>query len=952
MTNRTLILVFSLIFWSQMIAQPAQFYFGDLGKDQIAQMIPSTDGNFLATGSKMIDSQQQIWLLKVNKDGVVLWEKTFLPSDPDISGFGHSLTVLTNGQIIISAEERTKESFSAGLGIVIKTDANGDEIWTKTYSDIEAVFDAIPFGDSLLLVGWRDQTGASNIGFVMMVNEDGTQQWLKDVIISSKNKVRRIFPTDDGNFILLGRANVIGAGFAGIYLQKIDSNGTLIWQKTLDTGWREPNMYGDINYYNQPLGAVQMPDGTFWIVNPLTSLSDVLLLHFSEEGELLSQKKYGDPSLVEEPYGLTALPDGGWLITGESYNNSSKDDQVKGFAMQVDSNGLDLWRQYYGEGVVMNRLFSGVALDDGQLLMGGASTSTTGNGDSDGWLLRTDADGNALPWTITGQIIIDENNNCLADPGEQVAKGWFIEVTDTATQYVITDDQGQFQIRTGDGTMTLKAIKPQPSDIWQFCSDSQTMTSNSNNPVGQLTFLAQAIDGGCAHLEVGITQPDLMRCETSTFIVTVQNRGSGVSEENLLELVSDPEFTILSASEPYFQNGNIIEFDIDPMDSFQQKSIAIKVQLSCDVQVGATHEMVARILPGKCTPLWDGPRFTVQGFCGGDEVVFFLNNDGGGGSLAQSRYRVISDYLLHTDWTEVVLPEGGLPLSLSFPADGRSWRVELEQAPNFPTDSHPAAAIEGCGTGNNGLHAIAFRNAWRFDDGMPEVSAVLAPNTTGVPNRIAEACPGMSEHNFISNADWLEFTARVQNPFPTTVGSAIFRFSFSTNLDLSTFQVVASNGPVDMKMENQKFITTRMNGLQIEPGGMFMVRFRIRPIEGTLPDMWQDSYFSVNGDAYVDNHGPFPLIQGFNRYSVEIPSPEDIDNTYPPEILLYGGRDSEFGVNMTLAKDGNVFLIGDSQSYSDNSNTDGFIIKADTKGRAYWLKAIDLGDQGSNSFKG
>lgn len=194
MTNRTLILVFSLIFWSQMIAQPAQFYFGDLGKDQIAQMIPSTDGNFLATGSKMIDSQQQIWLLKVNKDGVVLWEKTFLPSDPDISGFGHSLTVLTNGQIIISAEERTKESFSAGLGIVIKTDANGDEIWTKTYSDIEAVFDAIPFGDSLLLVGWRDQTGASNIGFVMMVNEDGTQQWLKDVIISSKNKVRRIFP--------------------------------------------------------------------------------------------------------------------------------------------------------------------------------------------------------------------------------------------------------------------------------------------------------------------------------------------------------------------------------------------------------------------------------------------------------------------------------------------------------------------------------------------------------------------------------------------------------------------------------------------------------------------------------------------------------------------------------------------------------------------------------------
>ena len=106
-------------------------------------------------------------------------------------------------------------------------------------------------------------------------------------------------------------------------------------------------------------------------------------------------------------------------------------------------------------------------------------------------------------WTITGQIIIDETT--IAWPIEE--NKWQ-KAGSSSDRYRNTicdhDDQGQFQIRTGDGTMTLKAIKPQPSDIWQFCGDSQTMTSNSNNPVGQLTFLAQAIDGGCAHLEVGI----------------------------------------------------------------------------------------------------------------------------------------------------------------------------------------------------------------------------------------------------------------------------------------------------------------------------------------------------------------------------------------------------------------------------------------------------------------
>ena len=83
---------------------------------------------------------------------------------------------------------------------------------------------------------------------------------------------------------------------------------------------------------------------------------------------------------------------------------------------------------------------------------------------------------------------------------------------------------------------------------------------------------------------------------------------------------------------------------------------------------------------------------------------------------------------------EVVLPEGTSRYPCPFRRMAVAGVSNWEQAPNFPTDSHPAAAIEGCGTGNNGLHAIAFRNACRrFDDGMLEVSPFWPPTQLVCP---------------------------------------------------------------------------------------------------------------------------------------------------------------------------------------------------------------------------
>lgn len=556
-----------------------------------------------------------------------------------------------------------------------------------------------------------------------------------------------------------------------------------------------------------------------------------------------------------------------------------------------------------------------------------------------------------LPWRIEGQIVADLNNNCQASPFEPRLTGWFVSVSGSTNQILITDEQGKFSLLVDDGTVTLTALVPYPSHIWQLCLPAITVNSNVNNPMAHVTFIAQSTDGGCPHTEVGITQPDLTRCSTSTYVVTVKNHGLGESSDLLLNLDLDSTLSLVSSSEPYMQSGNGLDFIIPPMYGLSQISIELNLKLACDVQLGATHGVVARLLPIECTPVWNGPRFEVEGRCESETVRFYLSNSGKGG-LPMTRYRIMSDDLLNSDWADLILPEGAPAQTLTFPADGRTWRVELEQALGYPTPSHPIAVVEGCGNGENGLHSIAFRNAWRSDDEALHVATAFVPNTTGVPNKVAEATAGFGFYNFVGDTNWLEFTVRSRNPLSVEADSINFILSFSTNLDIGSFQIIASISPPTVIIDTLGTLRVTMRNQHIAPEASTMIRFRIRPLPGAIPDAGTSSLFRVDAQAFFNEQGPYPLATGFHNYSTLFPLELDTINTYASEVLRFGGSNFDFAISAATASDSTVFLTGETNSYSDRTNFDGMLIKTDKNGKAYWLTAIDFGDQTFNTFRG
>jgi len=102
---------------------------------------------------------------------------------------------------------------------LIKTDREGNEIWSRTYGDIflEYGYSLIPLGDgNYALAGWTSSWG------------QGFWDMLLLKVDTSGNEIEtayRIKETPDRGFLTVGYTSSFGSGFDDIYLVKLDPRG-------------------------------------------------------------------------------------------------------------------------------------------------------------------------------------------------------------------------------------------------------------------------------------------------------------------------------------------------------------------------------------------------------------------------------------------------------------------------------------------------------------------------------------------------------------------------------------------------------------------------------------------------------------------------------------------------------------------------------------------------------
>ncbi len=183
----------------------------------------------------------------------------------------------------------------------------------------------------------------------------------------------------DNHILATGYTNSFGNGLYDIFLQKLDTNGNLIWTKTFGTAGDENSLSLTTTFDNGILLSGRNNSNQFFIVKT------------DSAGNQIWTKSYTN---TKGACFIVQLPDSGFILSGTTQPSGFE----KGCLIKTDKNGNLIWQKNYG-GISGNNLLYAIPilLWDGSIVCSGVEQT---GGAVYGWLLKTDALGNQM-WSRT-----------------------------------------------------------------------------------------------------------------------------------------------------------------------------------------------------------------------------------------------------------------------------------------------------------------------------------------------------------------------------------------------------------------------------------------------------------------------------------------------------------------------------------------------------------------------
>ncbi|MDD5529555.1 MAG: T9SS type A sorting domain-containing protein [bacterium] len=326
-----------------------------------------------------------------------LWTRTFGGNKSD---YGYSVQQTFDSGFIITGYTN---SFGVGTPsysnvYLIKTNASGDTLWTKTFggTNSDGGLSVQQTSDSgFIITGFTYSfgTGTPNCSNVYLIktNSSGNTLWTKTFGGSNTDEGHSVQQTEDNGFIIAGLTNsFIYYNYYDVYLIKTNFSGDTIWTKTFgDTG----GDYGSSVQQTQDGGFI-IAGMTFSFGAGIPDFQNVYLIKTNSSGDPLWTKIFGGTNF-DEGNSVQQTQDGGFIVAGETGSFGAGNRDV--YLIKTNSSGDSLWARTFG-GTNYEGGYSVQQTQDSGFIVAG-TTCPFGDG-GDIYIVRTNSSGDTL-WTKT-----------------------------------------------------------------------------------------------------------------------------------------------------------------------------------------------------------------------------------------------------------------------------------------------------------------------------------------------------------------------------------------------------------------------------------------------------------------------------------------------------------------------------------------------------------------------
>ncbi|MBN2519363.1 MAG: T9SS type A sorting domain-containing protein [Bacteroidales bacterium] len=336
------------------------------------------------------------WIVKFDANGDTIWTKSIGGSGYEQVG---SIQQTTDSGYILAVRTTSIDGDVSGNhggddAWIVKFDANGDTLWTKSfggsgYEFASSISQTLDEGYIMAMTtSSMDGDVINNHGdkdaWIVKLDANGDILWTKCLGGTGSEDVHSIKQTTDGDYILAtgstsNNGDVIGNhGGSDAWIVKLNANGDILWTKCLGGTGDETavsiQQTKDNNYIVGCDISDANRDNNAWIVK-LNSNGDILWTKY------LYKSGFDFARSVQETI------DGSYILSGYSFLNNNA------FLVKLDINGDTLWTKCLG-GI----LFSTIETSDGNYILSILSGSKDGDvsdnyGQDDVLIVKLDANG-------------------------------------------------------------------------------------------------------------------------------------------------------------------------------------------------------------------------------------------------------------------------------------------------------------------------------------------------------------------------------------------------------------------------------------------------------------------------------------------------------------------------------------------------------------------------------